>query len=111
MPPEWLPWFALVLTIAIETPLYLLLLRDDDVPVWESLLTGVAVNCITHPVAWQAIQGWGLPWLGVEVAVVLVEMSILRFVFGLPWRRLLWIAGVINGITALIGLVLPWESL
>jgi len=109
--PEWLPWFALGLTILLEAPLYMLLLRDDDVPMWEGLTIGIAMNCITHPLAWRAIQSWHMPWLGVELAVVMVEMSILRLVFGLIWGRSLWIAGVINAITALIGLLIPWEAL
>lgn len=65
----------LLLTIAIELPIALWLLRRAD---WRRvILVVVGVNMISHPIIWQLIYFHGLNWFAAEVGVAIFEGLVL----------------------------------
>ncbi|MFF5230998.1 hypothetical protein [Dactylosporangium sp. NPDC000521] len=99
---------ALLLTLAVEVPLYVLALMALRLASWrKAALLGVAVNLLTHPVLWWSLAprpSAGALW-GAEAAVVAVEAAVLW----LACRRdpaLLLVASLgANAASVLIGLV------
>jgi hypothetical protein len=69
---------ALVITLAVEVPVYLVVFRFAGILAgWRGLGAAVGVNLATHPVAWRLLSshpGWLVP---VEAAVVAVEAALL----------------------------------
>ena len=69
---------ALAITLAVEVPLYVVVLRLARLlPLRLSLAGAVGVNLLTHPLVWLVLSahpGWFLP---VEAAVCLVEAALL----------------------------------
>jgi hypothetical protein len=69
---------ALVITLAVEIPVYLLVFRFAGILAgWRAFAAAVGVNLATHPLAWWLLSshpGWLVP---VEAAVVAVEAALL----------------------------------
>ncbi len=99
----WAGSFAL--TLGVELPLLLLLVRD--VPRPRALLAGVAATGIAHPLLWFAWQprfsDWDVGVITGELAVVALESVVLKR--GLPtgWPRAVGLAALLNGASFLVG--------
>jgi hypothetical protein len=99
---------ALLLTLAVEVPLYVLALTAlRFATAGRAVLLGVAVNLLTHPLLWWSLApspSAGALW-GAEAAVVVAEAAVLW----LATRRdpaLLLVASLgANAASLLIGLV------
>jgi hypothetical protein len=91
----------LILTIVIELPVALVLLRKED---WRRVvLAVVGVNMISHPLVWQAIFSWHANWYMAEAIVAIFEGLALAIVFRSRWK-LAFVCGVfMNVVTAAIG--------
>lgn len=103
-------------TLLLEGPLFVLLLRPALSPL-KGAAAVLALNLLTHPLAWWAIASAAqpLPWrfLGVEAAVVAVEGLLLAGASRAPWFRrplktgeALAIALAANALSAGVGLML-----
>lgn len=101
---------ALLLTIALEAPVYLTLLTPR--PGWaRAAAVVVLVNLATHPLVWLALTHAGdLYWAlfaPVEVGAVVVEAALVRWTWPNGARPLVVpVAVLANGISCLVGLVL-----
>ena len=107
---------AFLFTLASETPVYLFALRRT-LGTGHALLVALALNLLTHPLAWSTITSapHPLPWvfLGVEGAVLVGE-ALLVFILGRTrWsRRRIGVAEALaislaaNGLSAGLGLLL-----
>jgi hypothetical protein len=63
---------ALLLTLAVEVPLYVAALVALDLArFWQALALAVLVNALTHPILWQTL-GTHPPLARVAVAEILV---------------------------------------
>jgi hypothetical protein len=98
---------TLVLTIGIE--LAIVAVARQFVPklrATPALSTCVCINLLTHPLATLAHLGLSLPFLPVELAVIVAESVGYRYVGGIPvkWSVLLAlltnIASMITGLLA-----------
>lgn len=71
---------ALLLTLAVEVPLYALALAALRLATWpRAVLLGVVVNLLTHPVLWWSLAprpSLAALW-GAEAVVVLAEAAVL----------------------------------
>lgn len=94
---------ALALTIAIELPLALWLVRESRPK--SFLLDVMLVNLMTNPAA-NAAFDLGAPFWGIEAAVVVVEFAAYCLVSGLSARRSALVASVTNLVSASLGLAL-----
>lgn len=94
---------ALGLTIVIELPLALLLVkRARPGRFWIDV---VLINCLTNPAAnWAAAEG--APFLAIEAVVVLAEWFLFATVSRIGWGRAAIVALTTNVISASIGLLL-----
>lgn len=114
-----LAWFgAFLLTLAIETPLVVALLR----PHGESAARGALLSCYaslaTHPVVWFVLPALPLaPWprfLASEAWAVAAEAVFFGLaVRGLPAARAATVSLLANGASAAFGLALaatPWGA-
>lgn len=84
---------ALALTLLIEVPIYVIVLRRLKPRGW---MAGVAVNLVTHPVVWLLLvpsRSWP-DWLVVETVAWIVE-------FGLLWIWIRRSAGILLGVAVL----------
>ena len=103
---------ALLISWTIEVPLLLALDRFVSRRWrWQALAAGVLATGFTHPLAWQAMLAWyslwpvfGI-WLGLEIAVTLVEMLIYRWLLFQRWRWALVASLLTNLTSALFGLM------
>lgn len=74
---------ALLLTLALEVPVYVAALRTlGETSTVRCLLLSCAVNLVSHPLLWTLAAGRpGLGWLlGLEAAVVLSETAMVWLV-------------------------------
>lgn len=60
----------------------------------------LAANLVTHPTAWYLANSVMLPWLAVEIAVLIAEVLIYRHVTRLTWARASAAGALANGVTA-----------
>jgi hypothetical protein len=105
---------ALGLTIAIESPLYGLLLRAiAGTPVRRGIVVGVAVNLVSHPIAFLVLFPLLSPRLGGLAALALVEVAAVSVESMLLWMRkrrdplaLLGISYLANAASLSLGLLL-----
>ncbi|MFC4998767.1 hypothetical protein ACFPIJ_13090 [Dactylosporangium cerinum] len=100
---------ALLLTLAVEVPLYVLALTALRLatPARAALL-GVAVNLLTHPVLWWLLAprpSAGRLW-GAEAAVVVVEAAVLLLACRRDPALLLVTSLGANAVSVLMGLLL-----
>jgi len=93
----------LIYTLAVELPVALFLLRREDW--WRVFLAVLAVNMVSHPLAWQLIVVSHLNWYGVEAGVVVFEMLALAVVFPSSYKRAIVAALLMNVASAAIGLL------
>jgi hypothetical protein len=99
---------ALLLTLAVEVPLYAVALRGMWRVRWPvAVALGAGVNLLTHPVLWSVLwrlRAWpAYPWmlLVLEVAAVAAEWSLLWTALGRARRRDPWLlATVVAGVNA-----------
>jgi len=100
-----MPWFAaFLLTVALELPIVLALVPPHVRR--RAWVDGLAVNCVTHPLAWWAVLHQGVGWWPVEGVVTLTELVSYRGVTGLSWRRAALVACAANGVTAALSWLL-----
>jgi hypothetical protein len=102
---------AFAVTLAVETPLAMGLLRDVDRSRLRRLGAVLAGNLATHPAVWFILPALGLPAVAMmavmETWAVVVEMAVYRLVFpSLSWPRALGISAVANGASFAVGLIL-----
>lgn len=93
--------FFLTLTILVELPVALTLLRKED---WRRVCFAViGVNMISHPIIWFFLFHYGVNWFVAETSVAIFEGAILAALF--PKRRwpALFTGIFMNVITAAIG--------
>ena len=90
----------LLLTILIETPVALLLLRKQP---WQRVLfAAVCVNCVSHPIAWQFVLH-GASWWSVEIGVALFEGVVFAFLFTSVRVRAGLVGVFMNVVSATVG--------
>lgn len=110
----WLP--AFLGTLATEVPVYVWTLRAS-LGFRRAVLTALALNVVTHPLAWTVIARAPLPFpggfLAIEASVWAVEASVLKLLSHSRWarRRLSWpealaMSLAANGLSAGTGLLL-----
>ncbi len=91
----------LILTVAVELPVALVLLRQED---WRRVtLVVVGVNMVSHPIVWQMIFVLHANWFLSEACVAAFEGIVLGLMFR-DRRALAFATGVVmNVVTAAIG--------
>ena len=112
----WLTAFSL--TLAIETPLVVVLLRRREERAAHSVLLAVFANLATHPLVWFVFPALPLaPWPRFWASELWATAAEAVFygvtVRGLPAARAATISFVANAASATFGLVLsatPWGS-
>jgi hypothetical protein len=105
---------ALGLTIAIESPIYGLLLHViERTPIRRGIVAGVVVNLVSHPIAFLALFPVLAPLLGGLSALVVVEIVAVSIEASLLWLRgrrdpfaLLVISYLANAASLSLGLLL-----
>lgn len=91
----------LILTILVELPVALLLLKKED---WRRVvLVVIGVNMVSHPIAWQLIEVYWFDWLLVEIGVAVFEGLTLAVVFSGRKSTAFFTGLLMNIVTALIG--------
>lgn len=106
MSSELIAWLmAFALTTIVEVPLYALGsgLESRRRAAGDALLA----QLLTHPIAWSAVRGFGLPLWPVELGVFLAEAAVYRTLSGLSLGRAVLISFVLNLTTTVVGLTLP----
>jgi hypothetical protein len=103
---------ALLLTIAIETPLAFALVRRLGWGAgWRAAAAAAVGVAATHFFAWAAILQLetATPYLAavgfVETGVVLVKIGVYRALVPLRWRRALVLARIVNSVATATGLL------
>lgn len=100
---------ALLLTFAVEVPLYALALTALRLaPAGRAVLLGVVVNLLTHPVLWWFLTprpSAGRFW-GAEAAVVVAEAAVLLLACRRDPALLLVTSLGANATSVLIGLLM-----
>lgn len=100
---------ALLLTLAVEVPLYAVALRALGLATWRrAALLGVLVNLLTHPLLWWFLAprpAAGRLW-GAEAAVVVAEAAVLWVACRRDPALLLVTSLGANATSVLIGLLL-----
>ena len=107
-------FLALLLTLAIESPVYAALLRLVDGVRWrDGLRDGAAVNLISHPLAFLVLAPRLIPALGVTAGVLCIEVLVVAGEAALLRLRrsggFAWLQGmsvVANGLSFAAGLIL-----
>ena len=105
---------ALFLTLALESPVYAALLRLVDGLRWrDGLRHGIAVNLISHPIAFLVLAPRLIPALGITAGVLCIEaLVVIGEAALLRMRRsggFAWLQGmsvVANGLSFAAGLIL-----
>jgi hypothetical protein len=99
---------ALLFTLVIELPLAAALVQRDRRR--RTLLDAFLINIFTNPLAvffhrLLAKPGvpYGIPFLIIEVVVVIAEALLYRGVTRLPWRRAVLVSVVCNVVSAGVG--------
>ena len=104
----WLTWW--LPTLAIEVPLIVFFFRVDA-PMSRRVLTAVAANAITHPVAWLLVNGAGPMTLpvtcAVELLAVVVEAAIYSRVFRTSALKSTAASLIANGLSFTLCLLVP----
>jgi hypothetical protein len=105
---------ALGLTIAIESPMYGILLHAiKGTPTRRGIVMGIGVNLVSHPVAFLMLFPLLSPRLGGLAALALVEVVAVSIEASLLWMRgrrdplaLLGISYLVNAASLSLGLLL-----
>ena len=112
MEPYALEWArAFALTLAIELPLYFLLLRREGFGARTALGAGLAANAVSHPLLWfsfpmfepyvaYAAAGEAMV-IGVEVAVVYAAGRMARI--RMRTVRIVAVVIVVNAVSMVVG--------
>ena len=97
---------TLLLTIGIELAIVLFVrqfssaLKDQPI-----LIACLCMNLLTHPLATLAYFALSLPFLPVEILVVVAEAVAYRYVGRIPWHWSIALAVLANGASMSVGLV------
>jgi len=107
---------AFALTLAVEAPIAVWLLRDADRSRLRRLGAVLAGNLATHPAVWFILPALGLSHLPItavqETWAVVIELAVYRLVFPtLPWSRALGVSALANGASFAVGLLLRSRGL
>lgn len=108
----WVP--AFLLTLAVEVPLFVLLVRREVSPL-RAALAGAAGTCLTHPLLWlvwtQLVPDYTLYIVSGELLVAAIE-TLTFFALARPvsFRRALAASFLANGASYGTGLVIQWLS-
>ncbi|MCA8952469.1 MAG: hypothetical protein KDE27_23360 [Planctomycetes bacterium] len=98
-------WFlAFLLTCAIELPLVAAVAPRGRRR--RTAVDSIAINLVTHPLAWLAVTGGWLPWGGTEILVTLAEATLYVAVARLALPRAVLAALLANGVTAALSFAL-----
>ncbi|MDD1653466.1 MAG: hypothetical protein LUQ64_02855 [Methanomicrobiales archaeon] len=95
----------LVATIVVEAILYWIVLRKD-VP--RLLLFSILINCVTLPPATWMYRHVIPDLVIVEAGVVLAETVLILLLMQLPPARAFLLSLLANGVTAVIGILIPF---
>ncbi len=95
-------FWSLIKTIAIELPVFLLLIRVKLT--WEIPVFCILMNCFTQPLALFAYRQWG-NFFGVEISVVIVESLLIYFYWQKKWWLSILIALITNVCSAYFYLI------
>ncbi len=106
---QWARAFAI--TLAVETPIAVHLLRDVEPSRVRRAGAALAGNLATHPAVWFILPALRIaygPLTAVqETWAVVVEMAVYRLVFpDLRWARALGVSALANGASFGLGLLL-----
>lgn len=96
---------ALALTIGIEAPLLLLLLRPAPEQRAQVLLTGILINGFTHPLVWTAIERRWMTWTVAELFAFTAEAILIRLLLKPSWPMAIVASLCANAVTAAFGLL------
>jgi hypothetical protein len=102
---------ALALTLAIELPIYLALLRLSlKVPPGRALFLALAGNLLTHPLVWfvtpivpSHVVDYDLALTAAEVLAMITEALVLRMGIRQRFSRLLIVSFAANAASLLVG--------
>ena len=99
---------SLLVTIGAECLVARMLMRP--LRLWQANaadLTGaiLSANLISHPLAWLVLSRSNGSWLGIELAVVLFEVLVLRYLMDVSWRQAAALGLAANLLTAWLGAV------
>jgi len=104
---------ALLLTLAVEAPLYAAALRLGwRLAWWRGVAPALLVNALTHPVLWSLLAarpghgGYPLLLAVAEVGVCVVEWAVLALVLRRDRGALLVVCAGVNAASVLAGLLL-----
>lgn len=95
---------ALLLTILIEAAITAVMIRGERRR--RVLIDGAFINLVTNPIAHILVGALGLPFLLVEVLVVLSEAVLYRRVTRLPAPEAIRLSLVANTVTAALSFAL-----
>jgi hypothetical protein len=107
---------AFAVTLAVEAPIAVWLLRDVDPSRLRRLGAALAGNLATHPAVWFILPALGLPHAPMtaieETWAVVIEMAVYALVFpSLRWSRALGVSALANGASFAVGLLLRSRGL
>lgn len=94
---------AFLCTVAVELPLVALVAPRGQRR--RAAVDSIAVNLLTHPVAWYLVGASLLPWTVVEAGVAGVEMVAYHLVTPLRWPRAAAASLLANAVTAALSFV------
>jgi hypothetical protein len=105
---------ALMVTVALEAPLYSLMLRQlCSIPPRVGFIRGTMVNLVSHPLGFLLVAPLLLPLLGFPVALLAVEVVVVVVEALILWTRhqreplvLGAMSVVANGISFLAGMLI-----
>lgn len=103
---------ALVVTLTVEVPIYVLVLRAAGLLPRRRVLAGAGVNLATHPVLWLVLSAHPTWFVPAEAGVCLVEALLLWLLAGRRDAGLLSVAAVAaNTASILAGAVISQAML
>lgn len=103
---------ALGITLAVEVPLVVLMAYRWRVPWSRSLVVGLLVSCLTHPLAWK-VSWWAMVlfqtphyvrwFIAIETGVVVLEALLFRYLLRVMWQQAFAVSLLANAASALLG--------
>jgi hypothetical protein len=100
---------ALILTILVEFPVILFLAGKKPLTVFTYT---VLINALTLPIATFVYEQYLPDLILIEGIVICAECLLIAWLFELPCPRSLGISFLANGLSALLGVLLPfiWQG-
>lgn len=94
---------GLIITIVTEFIIYKILIRR---PLWQLIIFCILINVATQPLLNYLYYNFAFSLLLLEIAVVIVESVMIKFLFRLPYRDSLIISACANTVSYLSGEVI-----